>query len=64
MARLKDKDFNPETCLTLYVEFVLGKIKNAEENVEKLEEALYLALKNTKNDLSEYINPMFHTRNG
>ena len=64
IARLKDKEFNPETCLTLYVEFVLGKLKNAASNVEKLEDALYLALKNTKNDLSEYINPIFYTQNG
>ena len=41
-ARLQSEAFRKEDRFqTYYTEFVLGKIKNPEENAEKIEDALY-----------------------
>ena len=60
--KLMDSDFNSEDNINITVELVIGKLKNLDENMEKLEDALFEALRAQKKH--EIITPRIHAKNG
>ena len=65
MKFLKTGWYKPDSTLPFYAEVVLGKLNNAQEIATKLEDALYMAMKNVDGkDLTTAINPIFTVRDG
>lgn len=59
------REYKPDFTLPLYVEVTLGKLKNPEKDATKMEDALYMAMKNIGGmDLTNAVNPIFMVQDG
>ena len=60
---MSTSDYNPDEAIHLWIELVLGKLKNAEENTTKIEDAFDKVLQNME-ELNGVLFPIFTVKDG